>query len=159
MAAPVAVAALLWLPAPQASAAPELVSFAGDYPLGAVVISNRERRLFYVLGQGRALRYTIAVGTADSQWTGQSYVQSKAKYPSWTPTWDPGRTVPGGAGNPMGARALYLGWTLYRIHGTSVPTTIGQAASHGCFRMYNHDVADLYERVHIGAPVYVVARL
>jgi lipoprotein-anchoring transpeptidase ErfK/SrfK len=154
-----ALALYLGLSATPANAAPTLTVFPRTYPAGAVVIANHERRLYYVLGNGRALAYTISVGVSDSQWTGQSFVQSKAKNPSWTPPWDPSKTIPPGPGNPMGTHALYLGWSLYRIHGTNTPGSVGFAASHGCFRMYNQDVADLYERVHLGAPVYVVDRL
>ncbi len=142
-----------------AAAAPEIVSFQQDYPLGAIVIVNKERRLYYVIGKGRALRYPVAVGTPENQWTGQSFVASHAVNPSWTPPWNPGHTVPGGPGNPLGVRALYLGWTNYRIHGTNAPGSIGSPASHGCIRMLNADVAHLYDRVNIGAPVYVVNAL
>ena len=139
-----------------AQAGPEIVSFDRDYPLGAIVVVNRERRLYYIIGKGRAVRYPVAVGTPDNQWSGQSFVVAKAVNPTWTPPWNPGHTVPGGAGNPLGVRALYLGWTNYRIHGTNAPGSIGSPASHGCIRMFNADVTDLYSRVHLGAPVYVV---
>ena len=101
----------------------------------------------------------MAVGTPENQWTGQSFVGSKAVNPSWTPPWDLGHTMPGGGNNPLGARALYLGWTNYRIHGTNAPGSIGSPASHGCVRMYNPDVIDLYSRVNLGAPVFVVNTL
>ena len=139
-----------------AQAGPEIVSFDRDYPLGAIVVVNRERRLYYIIGKGRAVRYPVAVGTPDNQWSGQSFVVAKAVNPTWTPPWNPGHTMPGGAGNPLGVRALYLGWTNYRIHGTNAPGSIGSPASHGCIRMFNADVTDLYNRVHLGAPVYVV---
>lgn len=141
------------------AAGPETVSFAPDYPLGSIIIVNGERRLYYVIGKGHALRYSVAVGTPENQWTGQSFVGSKAVNPSWTPPWDLGHTMPGGGNNPLGARALYLGWTNYRIHGTNAPGSIGSPASHGCVRMYNPDVIDLYSRVNLGAPVFVVNTL
>lgn len=142
-----------------AEAGRKIVSISEKYELGSIVVVNSERKLYYVIGKGRALLYPVAVGTKDSQWTGQSFVQSKAVNPSWIPPWAPNRVVRGGAGNPLGARALYLGWTQYRIHGTNAPGSIGSAASHGCFRMFNEDVKDLYSRVHIGAPVYVLNRM
>lgn len=137
----------------------EFVPFTKSYPRGSIIVVNTERRLYYVLGNGRAIRYPIAIGTPKNQWTGKSFVQAKAKNPSWTPPWNPGHTVPGGPGNPLGVRALYLDWGLYRIHGTNAPGSIGHAASHGCIRMHNHHVKDLYERVHIGAPVFILSSL
>ncbi len=156
-----AVAALLFaafglLGTGTAQAAPETVNFQPNYPLGAIVIANKERRLYYVIGKGRALRYPVAIGRPGTQWTGQLFVSTRAVNPSWTPPENPGRTVPGGPGNPLGVRALYLGWTNYRIHGTNAPGSIGSAASHGCFRMLNADVTHLYSKVSVGAPVYVV---
>jgi len=142
-----------------AGAAPEVVTFTSDYPLGAIIVVNSERHLYYVIGNGHALRYPVAVGTPQNQWTGQSFVGSKAVNPSWTPPWSLGHTMPGGGNNPLGARALYLGWTNYRIHGTNAPASIGSPASHGCVRMYNPDVIDLYSRVNLGAPVFVVNTL
>lgn len=132
---------------------------AGDYEPGSIVVVNSERRLYYVLGDGQAIRYPVAIGTMSNQWTGKSFVQSKAKNPAWRPPWSPGRVVPGGPGNPLGARAIYLDWSLYRIHGTNAPGSIGTAASHGCIRMHNRHVKDLYERVHLGAPVFIVESL
>ena len=150
------VAATTVLGSMPAQAGPEIVSFVRDYPLGAIVVVNRERRLYYIVAKGRAVRYPVAVGTPENQWSGQSFVVAKAVNPTWTPPWNPGHTMPGGPGNPLGVRALYLGWTNYRIHGTNAPGSIGAPASHGCIRMFNADVTDLYERVHLGAPVYVV---
>lgn len=154
-----AVLAVFALGAIPAQAGPEIVSFEQAYPLGAIIVVNRERRLYYVIGKGRALRYPVAVGTPDNQWSGESFVVAKAVNPSWTPPWNPGHTVAGGPGNPLGVRALYLGWTNYRIHGTNAPGSIGSPASHGCIRMFNSDVTDLYSRVNLGAPVYVVNAL
>lgn len=153
------VAGTMMLAAPAALAAPELVKFAAHYSAGSIVVVNTERKLYYVLHNGRAIRYPVAIGTPENQWTGRLFVEAKAENPSWTPPWNPDYTVPGGPGNPLGVRALYLGWTNYRIHGTNQPDSIGHAASHGCIRMFNDDVTDLYERVNIGAPVHVVATL
>ncbi|MBY0532936.1 MAG: L,D-transpeptidase [Xanthobacteraceae bacterium] len=133
----------------------------GDYPRGAIVINVTERRLYYSLGDGKALVYRVAVGKAGFGWTGQSWVSMKTKNPAWYPTArmqaeGAPSYVPPGPSNPLGPRALYLGWSEYRIHGTNAPHTIGSASSSGCFRMLNADVTDLFERVAIGAPVYVV---
>jgi lipoprotein-anchoring transpeptidase ErfK/SrfK len=124
-----------------------------------VVVVNNDRHLYYVLGGGKAIRYEIAIVTPDEQWTGRTFIETKAVEPSWTPPWDMDNPVSGGDGNPLGARALYLGWSLYRIHGTNAPTSIGGAASHGCIRMFNANIKDLFERVHVGAPVFVVKSL
>jgi lipoprotein-anchoring transpeptidase ErfK/SrfK len=145
------------------ASARELVVMDKSYPLGAIVIVNSERNLYYSLGNGMALRYRVAVGEPHMQWTGQSFVQSKRANPSWTPPPAMRRRkpylpayMPPGPKNPLGVRAIYLGWTEYRIHGTVDPGSIGRAASSGCIRMHNADVIDLYDRVHIGAPVYVL---
>jgi lipoprotein-anchoring transpeptidase ErfK/SrfK len=133
----------------------------GDYPRGAIIINISERRLYYSLGDGKALVYRVAVGKQGFGWTGQSWVSAMTKNPTWYPTarmqseGAPRMVAPGPA-NPLGPRALYLGWSEYRIHGTNAPHTIGSASSSGCFRMLNADVTDLFERVAIGAPVYVV---
>jgi lipoprotein-anchoring transpeptidase ErfK/SrfK len=141
----------------------ELVSVQGEHPIGTIIINTSERRLYYVLGHGMALRYAIAVGKEGMQWSGETFVQSKRRNPGWTPTARMRREnpylpafVPPGPDNPLGVRAIYLGWSEYRIHGTNMPWSIGRAASSGCIRMLNADVMDLYERVHIGAPVYVL---
>ncbi len=138
-----------------ASAKPVRVKTSMDYPMGAIVIVNDERKLYYMLGNGRAIRYPVAVGNRNEIWTGKHVVTMKRKNPSWRHP-NGGRTVPGGPGNPLGVRALYLGWTLWRIHGTPSTGSIGRAVSNGCIRMFNSDVTDLYDRVHIGAPVYVI---
>jgi lipoprotein-anchoring transpeptidase ErfK/SrfK len=146
-----------------ASHARELVTMDTAYPMGAIVIVNSERRLYYSLGNGMALRYKVAIGKEGFAWSGQSFVQSKRKNPGWSPPPAMRRRspylpvyMPPGPKNPLGVRAIYLGWTEYRIHGTIDPNSIGRAASSGCIRMLNSDVTDLYERVHIGAPVYVL---
>jgi lipoprotein-anchoring transpeptidase ErfK/SrfK len=132
-----------------------VVKVSETYAPGSIIVVNKERRLYLVEAKGRAITYPVAIGKPGTQWTGNLFVQSRAVNPSWTDP-DSGRFVPGGPGNPLGARALYLGWTHYRIHGTNNPGSIGSAASHGCFRMLNEHVKDLYPRVHIGAPVYVI---
>jgi len=139
------------------------VSFSDKYKPGDVVINTGERRLYYVLGDGRALRYGIGVGRIGFTWSGVKKVTAKKEWPSWTPPAqmlkrrpDLPRFMKGGEDNPLGARAMYLGSTLYRIHGSNEPETIGQAVSSGCFRLTNEDVKDLYERVQVGATVYVL---
>jgi lipoprotein-anchoring transpeptidase ErfK/SrfK len=140
----------------------EVVSFADKHAAGTIVIKTSQRRLYYVMGGGKAMRYGIGVGAEGSAWSGVSTVSAKREWPDWTPT--PGiikripnvpRHMAGGPDNPLGARALYLGTTLYRIHGTTEPWKIGAAASAGCIRMENDDVIDLYNRTRIGATVIV----
>jgi lipoprotein-anchoring transpeptidase ErfK/SrfK len=126
------------------------------------VIKTAERRLYLVQPGGTAIRYGIGVGRHGFTWRGVRKVTEKKEWPSWRPPEQmlrrqPGlpRYMPGGEENPLGARAMYLGGTLYRIHGTSDPETIGQAVSSGCFRLTNEDVKDLYQRVRVGATVIV----
>lgn len=135
-----------------------------NYQAGSIVIDTAKRDLYYTLGNGHAIKYKVAVGKRGFEWYGQSFVQKKKKDPGWSPTarmrrMGAPRYVPPGPRNPLGIRAIYLGWTEYRIHGTNAPSSIGRAASSGCIRMHNKDVADLFERIHIGAPVYVVKKL
>jgi lipoprotein-anchoring transpeptidase ErfK/SrfK len=139
-----------------------LVSYASNYRPGTIVVGTAERRLYLVLGNGQALRYGIGVGRAGFRWGGVHRISAKKEWPSWTPPRqmlarrpDLPRHLAGGIENPLGARALYLGSTLYRIHGSNEPETIGQAVSSGCFRMTNEDVTDLYNRVSVGATVIV----
>lgn len=137
-----------------------------DYPTtrvaGTIVVNASQRRLYYVLGGGKAIRYGIAVGMEGYGWSGISTVTAKREWPDWTPT--PGelkrfpnlpRHMAGGADNPLGARALYLGDTLYRIHGTNEPWKLGGDVSSGCIRLSNDDIVDLYSRTKIGATVIV----
>jgi lipoprotein-anchoring transpeptidase ErfK/SrfK len=138
------------------------VSYSGNEKPGTIVISTRERRLYLVLGNGRALRYGIGVGRVGFSWGGRTRVSAKREWPDWTPPAqmirrrpDLPRHMPGGPDNPLGARAMYLGSSLYRIHGSNEPETIGQAVSSGCFRLTNEDVIDLYNRVQVGATVIV----
>jgi lipoprotein-anchoring transpeptidase ErfK/SrfK len=138
------------------------VSFPDNYRPGTIVIRAGERRLYLVLGNGQALRYGIGVGRQGFGWSGVKRVSAKREWPAWTPPAqmlrrrpDLPRHMAGGPDNPLGARALYLGSSLYRIHGSNEPETIGQAVSSGCFRLTNADVIDLYERVQVGATVIV----
>ena len=140
----------------------EIVEYPSTHAAGTIVVSTSQRRLYYVLGGGRAIRYGIAVGMEGYAWSGVSTVAAKREWPDWTPT--PGelqrfpnlpRHMAGGSDNPLGARALYLGDTLYRIHGTNEPWKLGGGVSSGCIRMSNDDVIDLYNRAKIGATVIV----
>jgi lipoprotein-anchoring transpeptidase ErfK/SrfK len=138
------------------------VSFAGNYAPGTIFINTAERRLYLVLQNGQALRYGIGVGRDGFRWSGTHRISAKKEWPGWTPPSqmlarrpDLPRYMPGGIDNPLGARAMYLGSTLYRIHGSNEPETIGQAVSSGCFRMTNDDVTDLYGRVSVGTTVVV----
>src|SRR3569832_552730 len=131
-------------------------------PPGAIFISTSERRLYLILGNGEALRYGIGVGRDGFRWTGIHHISAKREWPGWTPPAqlrarrpDLPRYMAGGVENPLGARAMYLGSTLYRIHGSNEPETLGHAVSSGCFRMTNEDVVDLYRRVSIGTLVVV----
>lgn len=138
------------------------VRFTGVHEAGSIVISTKRKKLWYVLDNGDAIEYGIGVGRLGFTWGGKQKVTRKAKWPSWTPPAEmhkrqPGlpKRMEGGPRNPLGARAIYLGSTLYRIHGTNKVQSIGQAMSSGCFRMMNADVVDLYNRVPVGATVYV----
>ncbi len=138
------------------------VNFSGEYAPGTIYINTSERRLYLVLGNGQALRYGIGVGRDGFRWSGTHRITAKKEWPSWTPPSqmlarrpDLPRHMAGGIDNPLGARAMYLGSTLYRIHGSNEPETIGQAVSSGCFRMTNDDVTDLYSRVGVGTTVIV----
>lgn len=146
------------------------VRFQSDYPVGTIVVDTRNKFLYLVQPGGRAIRYGIGVGRQGFSWSGAAVIKRKAKWPTWTPPaamvardefaaqWADG--MPGGPRNPLGARALYLYQgnvdTLYRIHGTFVPSSIGKAVSSGCIRMINADVADLYDRVSTGTRVVVL---
>ncbi|MEH2511136.1 lipoprotein-anchoring transpeptidase ErfK/SrfK [Nitrobacteraceae bacterium AZCC 1564] len=132
---------------------------------GTIIISTSERFLYLIQGNGRALRYGIGVGREGFQWQGLQKISRKQEWPDWTPPPEMIQRQPylprfmaGGPGNPMGARALYLGATVYRIHGTNQPQTIGSAVSSGCFRLVNADVTDLYNRVPVGTKVIIRQR-
>ena len=139
------------------------VAYDGPHEAGVVVVDTPNRFLFLVLGNGRALRYGIGVGRPGFEWAGVKSVSRKAEWPDWTPPPEMLKRRPelprhmaGGEDNPLGARALYLGSSLYRIHGTNEPDTIGHNVSSGCIRMMNADVMDLYERVKLGTKVVVI---
>lgn len=141
----------------------QVVPWNGKQARGTIVISTSQRRLYYVLGNGQALRYGVGVGRRGFSWAGTKTVTMKREWPDWRPPAqmlrrrpDLPRHMPGGMDNPLGARALYLGSSLYRIHGSNEPDTIGAAVSSGCIRMTNRDVTDLYERVQLGARVIVM---
>jgi lipoprotein-anchoring transpeptidase ErfK/SrfK len=140
----------------------QVVDFEGEFERGTIVVRTPEKKLYYVLGDGKAVMYPVAVGKPVFQWSGNLWVSSKQTNPTWRPTARMRRENPSlpqsvgpGAHNPLGPRALYLGWGEYRIHGTNAPGSIGSEASSGCFRMHNADAIDLFDRVHIGAPVIV----
>jgi lipoprotein-anchoring transpeptidase ErfK/SrfK len=137
-----------------------------DYPsahrAGTIVVNVGKRRLYYLLGGGRAISYVIAVGIEGYTWSGASTVSAKREWPDWTPTPNILKRFPnlprhmaGGPDNPLGARALYLGGTLYRIHGTNEPWRLGGGVSSGCIRLSNDDIIDLYNRTKLGATVIV----
>jgi lipoprotein-anchoring transpeptidase ErfK/SrfK len=138
------------------------VFYRSDYPPGTIIVNTADRFLYLTLGNNVALRYGIGVGRDGFQWGGIHRISRKAEWPDWTPPPEMiarqpylPRWMAGGPGNPLGARALYIGTTVYRIHGTNAPETIGQAVSSGCFRLVNEDIIDLYSRVPIGTKVVV----
>jgi lipoprotein-anchoring transpeptidase ErfK/SrfK len=151
------------LSATSVASAREVVAFSANVPSGTIVVRTNERRLYLVLGQGRALSYPVGVGRAGRQWAGTSFIDGKHVRPDWAPPPDIKRerpnlpnVIPGGSpANPMGVAALTLSGGDYAIHGTNQPDSIGGFVSYGCIRMYNQDIADLYERVGIGTPVIV----
>ena len=146
---------------------PQVVEYNTNQKPGSIIINTNTKFLYLVLGDGQARRYGVGVGKPGFEWAGTHKVSRKAEWPDWRPPAEmiareakKGRNLPsfmeGGSENPLGARAMYLGSSLYRIHGTNQPWTIGQAVSSGCIRMRNEDVVDLYERVRIGAKVTVI---
>lgn len=142
------------------------VPFSKRYRTGTIIVSFADRRLYKVVRPGTAISYPIGVPTGRARWQGTLHVSRKAVNPGWTPTASmrrenpklPGHVPGGHPRNPLGVRALYLGSTLYRIHGTDAPWTVGQNVTHGCIRMYNSDVIDLYNRTRIGAKVIATWR-
>jgi lipoprotein-anchoring transpeptidase ErfK/SrfK len=142
-----------------------VVTLATSEPPGTVIIDTGNTTLYYVLGQGRAIRYGVGVGREGFTWSGVQTISRKAEWPDWHPPaqmiarqpYLP-RFMAGGPGNPLGARAMYLGSSEYRIHGTNDPTTIGKFVSSGCIRLTNEDVADLFSRVDVGTKVVVLPR-
>ena len=140
----------------------QMVYYRTTEPPGTIIVSTAERHLYLIQGGGRALRYGIGVGRDGFQWQGLLSIARKAEWPDWVPPPEMierqpylPRFMAGGPGNPLGARAMYLGSTVYRIHGTNQPDTIGTAISSGCFRLVNADVADLYDRVPVGTKVII----
>jgi lipoprotein-anchoring transpeptidase ErfK/SrfK len=141
----------------------EIVSYTSSHAPGTIVVNTAERRLYLVMEGGKAMRYGIGVGREGFAWSGTQTITRKAEWPDWRPPAamlkrrpDLPRFMPGGEDNPLGARAMYLGNSIYRIHGSNEPESIGHAVSSGCIRMLNDDVADLYERVRIGTRVVVL---
>ena len=152
--------------APRAAlAAADVVAVNGNYAAGTILVRTSERRLYLMLGNGQALRYPVGVGRAGMQWAGTSAINGKYIEPAWSPPESIRRENPrlpdvipsGSPRNPMGVAAMTLAGGEYAIHGTNDPGSIGHFVSHGCIRMYNADITDLYERVGIGTTV-VVAR-
>lgn len=152
--------------ATSASGARQVVEYPNDYRKGTIVVDTAQRRLFRVLDEGHAMRYTIGVGREGFAWKGTQAISRMDLWPSWTPPSEmrereaaAGRILParmeGGPDNPLGARALYLGNTLYRIHGTNQPASVGRADSSGCIRMTNEDVVHLFENTRLGTSVIV----
>lgn len=141
----------------------QIVAYRGNERPGTIIVDTPSKFLYLVQEGGRAIRYGIGVGRPGFEWAGRKSVSMKREWPDWRPPAEMLRRRPdlpkymeGGPDNPLGARALYLGSSLYRIHGTNEPHTIGQAVSSGCIRMLNQDVIDLYSRVKVGAPVIVI---
>ncbi len=145
---------------PRASAR-EMVAFNAGVPPGTIIVRTNERKLYLVLGEGRALRYPVGVGRVGRQWAGRSFIDGKHVRPDWSPPPDiakehpnMARVIPGGSPqNPMGIAALTLDGGQYAIHGTNNPGSIGGFVSYGCIRMYNQDISDLFDRVSLGTPV------
>jgi len=140
----------------------QVVDFKTNLAVGSVLVDTSDRWLYLIQENGKALRYGVGVGREGFQWSGRNRISRKAEWPGWTPPASmrkrqPGLPayMPGGPDNPLGARAMYIGSTLYRLHGTSDPNSIGRAVSSGCIRLMNDDVIDLYERVRVGALVVV----
>jgi lipoprotein-anchoring transpeptidase ErfK/SrfK len=141
----------------------QIVEYRTNEPTGTIIVDTPNTYLYLVLGNGRAMRYGIGVGRDGFTWSGVQTITRRAEWPDWHPPAEMiarqpylPRYMAGGPGNPMGARALYLGNTIYRIHGTNAPHTIGQRVSSGCIRLTNEDVADLYSRVNLGTRVVVL---
>jgi len=149
--------------APQARFKRQTVTYLGHEAPGTVIIDTPNTYLYFVLGNGRAMRYGIGVGRDGFTWSGVQAITKKAEWPDWTPPEEMiarqpylPRFMAGGPSNPLGARAMYLGGTVYRIHGTNAPQTIGGRVSSGCIRLTNEDVSDLYTRVNVGTKVVVL---
>ena len=140
----------------------QAVYYRSQHPVGTIIVDTRERHLYLIQSETLALRYGIGVGREGFTWAGLLNISRKVEWPDWRPPPEMlvrqpylPRFMAGGPGNPLGARAMFLGSTVYRIHGTNAPETIGHAVSSGCFRLVNDDVADLYDRVNVGTRVIV----
>jgi lipoprotein-anchoring transpeptidase ErfK/SrfK len=140
-----------------------MVDYRGKETPGTIIVDTPNKFLYYVMGGGKAMRYGIGVGRDGFTWSGVHSVSRKAEWPDWYPPQEMiarqpylPRMTAGGPGNPLGARAMYIGNTVYRIHGTNAPQTIGRNVSSGCIRMMNEDVIDLYSRVQVGSKVVVL---
>ena len=141
----------------------ELIGFYDSAAVGTIVVRTSERRLYYVVEPGRAIRYPVGVGKAGRQWAGRTYIDGKYLHPAWSPPSEVKHdkpylpdVIPGGAANnPMGVAAMTLNGGEYAIHGTNMPSSVGHFVSYGCIRMYNQDIVDLFGRVGIGTPVVV----
>jgi lipoprotein-anchoring transpeptidase ErfK/SrfK len=151
------------LPAAPAVTRGKVIAYAGPGQAGSIVVSTKRNLLFYVVGSGVAIEYRVATAKRGFEWKGTHQVSGKAKWPDWRPPAEMRGRKPelpefmaGGPENPLGARAIYLGQSIYRIHGTNEPTSIGKAASSGCIRMLNPDVEELYGLVKLGARVTVI---
>ncbi len=141
----------------------QVVAYTGSEAAGTIIIDTASTYLYFVMGNGRAMRYGIGVGRDGFRWSGVQTITRKAEWPDWTPPAEMiarqpylPRFMAGGPTNPLGARAMYLGNTIYRIHGTNAPSTIGQRVSSGCIRLTNEDVIDLASRVNVGTKVIVL---
>ena len=159
----IASVAAAFVATPGPALARQSVSFNGDYTPGTVVIKHSQRRLYYVMGGGRAIAYSVGVGRAGKSWFGTRYIDSKRLRPAWSPPAEVKRdnprlpdVIPGGSpSNPMGVAALTLSGGEYAIHGTNAPGSIGGYVSYGCIRMHNADILDLFDRVNYGTRVVV----
>ena len=148
---------------PAAQARPELVGINGEYAPGTIIVKTHERRLYFILDSGRAMRYPVGVGKAGKQWEGTTQIDGKYLHPAWSPPREVKRdkpdmpdVIPGGSPrNPMGVAAMTLAGGEYAIHGTNVPGSVGGFVSYGCIRMLNDDISDLYQRVSVGTTVTV----
>lgn len=144
-----------------AQARPDLVTSPGGYAPGTIVVKTKERRLYYVIGEGHAVRYPVGVGKPGKQWAGTTRIDGKYRQPAWAPPADVKRDNPsipdviagGSPANPMGVAAMTLAGGEYAIHGTNRPNSVGGYVSYGCVRMFNEDITDLFERVSVGTPV------
>jgi lipoprotein-anchoring transpeptidase ErfK/SrfK len=141
----------------------QIVAYTGNEAAGTIIIDTGSTYLYLVQGGGKAIRYGIGVGRDGFRWSGMQSITKKAEWPDWTPPPEMIQRQPylprfmaGGPTNPLGARAMYLGGTVYRIHGTNAPSTIGTRVSSGCIRLTNEDVSDLYSRVNVGTKVVVI---